>query len=341
MQNELSKVFEQMGLINHIDLKKNTSDLFINGSTCSIWIVEIDPEWTLEEIDSHFTDVFEEQNVICSSSHELEIRLDSFLAAYSATQNKGLYFLISQNIKAELDLEAPYFLTGMGASLKALEDYSDGHQTFINGLKDYRATENPYSNYADFLRVYEEKVASEYEKLIRETDSKLPSFWMIGNGIMLPNTLAESTDSKDFETVIYCNEIAIQWFLLSANSNKLVSVSETDLKGLLCFINEIKSNINEYKFDRIRVGNVEEYRFRKDGNYFINELTDTEIDHYFEGVEFNVYMLVRENGKIDFNNKTKIYDGYNTGGICDIKDILYELSKVTPMGHIEFIAKLS
>ncbi len=38
--------------------------------------------------------------------------------------------------------------------------------------------------------------------------------------------------------------------------------------------------------------------------------------------------------------KKKVQDGYNTGGIFDAKDMYEELSKVTDMTHIEFIAEV-
>ncbi|MBL8282439.1 MAG: hypothetical protein JNJ87_11440 [Acinetobacter junii] len=340
MKTELAKYFEENNLINVVEINDEIRDLFINGATCSIYIGELNPEWSIEEIDSHFTDVFEEQNVICKSIYELEVRFDFFKITSNETQNENLYFLIEQNSQENLESQNAFFLTGMVSVLRALESYKEEHRTFISNIKEFKISENPSKDFTIFLNQWEEKVRTEYEKHIKENNRKIPNHWMIGNGIFVPDTLVDSNDHKDLEIVIYCNEIAIQWLALSCNIEKFENVSEDDLKGLQKFINEMKENYKYFDLDKIRLGSVAEYKFRKAGNYFINELSSEDIEHYFEEVDYNLCIITKENDVFNFEMKKKVQDGYNTGGIFDAKDMYEELSKVTDMTHIEFIAEV-
>ncbi len=340
MNTEQAKYFEEKNLINVVEISDAIRDLFVNGATCSIYIGELNPEWSIEEIDAHFTDVFEEQNVTCKSIYELEVRFDIFKITSNETQNKNLYFLIEQNTQENLEMEKSFFLTGMSSVFRAVENYKEEHRNFISNLTEFKISENPSKDYTIFLNQWEEKVRSEYEKHLNENNSKLPNHWMIGNGIFIPDTLVESNDHKDLEIVIYCNEIAIQWLSLSSNLKKIANVSEDDLKGLQKFINEMKDNYKYFNFDKIRLGSVAEYKFRKAGNYFINELSSEDIEHYFTEVDYNLCIITNENDVFNFDMKTKVQDGYNTGGIFDAKDMYEELSKVTDMTHIEFIAEV-
>lgn len=339
MKNVFSAIFQDLEILTVQELKNSEIELFKNDGKCKIVIKEIKKNWSEKRVLSTLLGAFQEDYILCSSEEELKLLIKGYQCTNKEAKTNELYFLVQAIKPYTIDQTEPYFLANFKTPNLEIENFEKKEIEFINKIKASRIDENVDSELLEFLNDFQKLVSAEYMAKSNQNKKTMQDIkWLIGNGIFMPDQVYKYDEKKNIlEIIVYSNIAALSWLLTPSKLKKYEQITSEHIQVLIKYMNLMMKTIDQIQLEEIRTGDVEEFIFRRKGFFVLDELSEEEIDHYCEGVDYEIWVVEANESGIKPSTAVKASDGYGNGGAYDIRDIKYALSKFLNIEAVKFI----